>query len=164
MDECSYQGITQCTIDNCNRTPFLKDYGSIIYRSQFRRLSNKTQVFLNPYVDFPRTRLTHSIEAEHISRELSRYFSQKIITSVEFKDNKDKESFSTIGEPVNKNSFAWQASAGLNFRPAGSPLSINAGYRYYSGGQFNGPSDVYTNSDGFQAGTPLSGPLRANQI
>ncbi|ANH13782.1 TPA: outer membrane protein [Legionella pneumophila] len=73
-------------------------------------------------------------------------------------------STSSIGEPVNKNSFAWQASAGLNFHPTGSHLSIDAGYRYYDGGQFNGPSVVYTNSDGFQTGTPWSGRLKANQI
>lgn len=73
-------------------------------------------------------------------------------------------STSSIGEPTDKNSFAWQASAGVNFHPAGSHMSVDAGYRYYDGGKFNGPSTVYTNSNGFQTATPWSGRLKANQI
>ncbi|HYX32828.1 MAG TPA: dNTP triphosphohydrolase [Oligoflexus sp.] len=59
-----------------DRPAFLRDYGSIIYRSQFRRQSFKTQVFLNPELDFPRTRLTHAIEVEQVGRQLSRHFAK----------------------------------------------------------------------------------------
>ncbi|KTC86976.1 outer membrane protein [Legionella brunensis] len=73
-------------------------------------------------------------------------------------------STTSIGGPTDKNSFAWQASAGFNFRPSQSHLSVDAGYRYYDGGKFNGPSTVYTNSDGFATSTPWSGRLKANQV
>ncbi|KTD07877.1 outer membrane protein [Legionella jamestowniensis] len=72
-------------------------------------------------------------------------------------------STTTIGDPVDRDSFAWQASAGVNFTPIGSHLSVEAGYRYYDGGKFEGPSTIYTNSAGFQTSTPWSGRLKANQ-
>jgi dGTPase len=42
----------------------------IIHTSAFRRLQNKTQVFLSGEYDFYRTRLTHSIEVSQIGRSL----------------------------------------------------------------------------------------------
>ncbi len=54
------------------RNPFLIDYATIIHSNFFRRLSNKTQVFSNPKPDHIRTRLTHSIEVEQITRQLAR--------------------------------------------------------------------------------------------
>ncbi|WP_347252508.1 dGTP triphosphohydrolase [Legionella sp.] len=92
-DICTYEGILAAPLEIDERSIFFKDYGSIIYRSQFRRLSNKTQVFLNPYVDFPRTRLTHSIEVEQIGRELSRYFTKLVINKISTLSDSDKESF-----------------------------------------------------------------------
>lgn len=91
-DICTYKGICSPLKVLDERPTFLQDYGSIIYRSQFRRLSNKTQVFLNPSIDFPRTRLTHSIEVEQVSKEITRYF----ITLVnrKFELNEDKLDFS----------------------------------------------------------------------
>ncbi|MEZ4705268.1 MAG: HD domain-containing protein [Bdellovibrionota bacterium] len=56
------------------RHPFDRDYGIIAHSSKFRRLSGKTQVFLSPKSDFPRTRLTHSVEAAQIGRELAVIF------------------------------------------------------------------------------------------
>ena len=57
-----------------HRTAFLTAYGAIIHSSQFRRLSHKAQVRLNPSFDYVRTRLTHSIEASQIGRQLARVF------------------------------------------------------------------------------------------
>jgi dGTPase len=54
------------------RNPFLIDYATVIHSNFFRRLSNKTQVFSNPKPDHIRTRLTHSIEVEQITRQLTR--------------------------------------------------------------------------------------------
>ena len=85
-DICTYKGIISPLKEVNGRSPFLKDYGSIIYRSQFRRLSNKTQVFLNPSVDFPRTRLTHSIEVEQISKEISRCLVSLILEKFKMED------------------------------------------------------------------------------
>ena len=47
-----------------------KDYQSIISSSAFRRLQDKTQVFPLDKSDFVRTRLTHSMEASTIARQL----------------------------------------------------------------------------------------------
>ncbi|MDI1351191.1 MAG: dNTP triphosphohydrolase [bacterium] len=82
-DICTYKEIISSSLELKERAAFLKDYGSIIYRSQFRRLSNKTQVFLNPKVDFPRTRLTHSIEVEQVGRELARFFANLVIEKID---------------------------------------------------------------------------------
>ena len=60
------------------RTPYLRDYGSIVHSSVFRRMSRKTQVYSSPNNDHIRTRLTHSIEVEQISRHLCRFFISKI--------------------------------------------------------------------------------------
>ncbi|CZI77082.1 Uncharacterised protein [Legionella pneumophila] len=34
---------------------FYIDYGTIIHRSQFPRLSNKAQAYLNHFIDYPRS-------------------------------------------------------------------------------------------------------------
>lgn len=60
------------------RDPFLIDHGAIVHSSEFRRLSNKTQVFSRPESDFVRTRLTHSIEASQIGRQLARIAIQSL--------------------------------------------------------------------------------------
>lgn len=54
------------------RTPFLRALGAIIHSSQFRRLSHKAQVHLNPNSDFIRTRLTHSLEVSQVGNQLAR--------------------------------------------------------------------------------------------
>jgi hypothetical protein len=69
----------------------------------------------------------------------------------------------SIGTPVSTNAFAWQGSAGVSFRTQSSPVSFNTGYRYYNGGQFNGPTSVFTNANGFVNATAWSGILQANQ-
>lgn len=55
-----------------NRTEFQRDRDRIIHSQSFRRLMNKTQVFLAPTGDHYRTRLTHTLEVTQIARIIAR--------------------------------------------------------------------------------------------
>ncbi len=54
------------------RTAFQRDRDRIIHCKSFRRLKHKTQVFLAPYGDHYRTRLTHTLEVSQIARTISK--------------------------------------------------------------------------------------------
>jgi len=54
------------------RTPFQRDTDRIVYSKAFRRLKQKTQVFLQPEGDHYRTRMTHTLEVSRIARTMAR--------------------------------------------------------------------------------------------
>lgn len=58
----------QCDI----RTVFQRDRDRIIHCKSFRRLKDKTQVFLTPEGDHYRTRLTHTLEVSQNARTIAR--------------------------------------------------------------------------------------------
>ncbi len=57
---------------------FDNDYLSIVSSQAFRRLQDKTQVFLLDKSDFVRTRLTHSLEVSTVARQLATMISQNL--------------------------------------------------------------------------------------
>jgi dGTPase len=54
------------------RTPFQRDRDRILHTKSFRRLKQKTQVFIAPEGDHYRTRLTHTLEVSAVARTVAR--------------------------------------------------------------------------------------------
>lgn len=60
------------------RSVFHRDLGAIVHASQSRRSAHKTQVYSVPDLDYPRTRLSHSLEASQIGRQVARFLGETL--------------------------------------------------------------------------------------
>lgn len=69
---CNSRGRANPEPEHDYRTAFQRDRDRILHTKAFRRLKQKTQVFIAPKGDHYRTRLTHTLEVAQIARTVTR--------------------------------------------------------------------------------------------
>ena len=87
-----------CTI----RTVFQHDRDRILHSKAFRRLKDKTQVFLSPEGDHYRTRLTHTLEVSQVARTISRalHLNEDLTEAISLGHDLGHTPFGHVGERV----------------------------------------------------------------
>jgi dGTPase len=102
--------------DSEHRTPFQRDRDRIVHSKAFRRLKHKTQVFISPEGDHYRTRLTHTLEACGIARNVARALglNEDLTEAVGLGHDLGHPPFGHIGEAVLDERL--QQAFGLRFR------------------------------------------------
>ena len=84
------------------RTEFQRDRDRILHSKAFRRLKHKTQVFLSPFDDHFRTRLTHTLEVSQIGRSIARAldFNEDLVEAISLGHDLGHTPFGHCGEMV----------------------------------------------------------------
>ena len=85
-----------------NRTPLQRDRDRIVHSKAFRRLKQKTQVFVAPTGDHFRTRLTHTLEVTGIARTVARSLglNEDLVEAIGVGHDLGHPPFGHIGEDV----------------------------------------------------------------
>lgn len=85
-----------------NRTPLQRDRDRIVHSKAFRRLKQKTQVFVAPTGDHFRTRLTHTLEVTGIARTVARALglNEDLVEAIGVGHDLGHPPFGHIGEDV----------------------------------------------------------------
>jgi len=102
--------------DSAHRTPFQRDRDRIVHAKAFRRLKHKTQVFIAPEGDHYRTRLTHTLEACGIARNVARALrlNEDLTEAIGLGHDLGHPPFGHIGEAVLDDCL--QGRYGIRFR------------------------------------------------
>jgi len=84
------------------RTPFQRDRDRIVHSKAFRRLKDKTQVFVSPQGDHYRTRLTHTLEVTGVSRTVARALrlNEDLVEAIGLGHDLGHPPFGHLGEDV----------------------------------------------------------------
>lgn len=84
------------------RTNFQRDRDKILHSKSFRRLKHKTQVFLAPFDDHFRTRLTHTLEVAQIARTIARalFLNEDLVEAISLGHDLGHTPFGHCGEGV----------------------------------------------------------------
>lgn len=84
------------------RMEFQRDRDRIVHSKSFRRLSRKTQVFLNPDGDHYRTRMTHTLEVMQIARTIARalHLNEDLVEAIALGHDLGHTPFGHSGESV----------------------------------------------------------------
>lgn len=69
--------------DSDKRNSFDRDYAKLIFSAPVRRLQGKTQVFPLPTDDYPRTRLTHSLEVSFLGGSIGASVESRLLDNGE---------------------------------------------------------------------------------
>jgi dGTPase len=88
--------------DSPHRNRFQRDRDRIVHSKAFRRLKHKTQVFIAPEGDHYRTRLTHTLEACGIARNVARALglNEDLTEAISLGHDLGHPPFGHIGEEV----------------------------------------------------------------
>lgn len=84
------------------RTCFMRDRDRIIHSKAFRRLSQKTQVYITPSGDHYRTRLTHTLEVNQIAKTIGKALrlNEDLIEAIALAHDVGHTPFAHTGEEV----------------------------------------------------------------
>jgi dGTPase len=106
------------------RTPFQRDRDRIVHSKAFRRLKQKTQVFIDPAGDHYRTRMTHTLETTAISRGVARALrlNEDLVEAIGLGHDMGHTPFGHAGEDALD--AALQERFGKNFRHNEQSLRI----------------------------------------
>lgn len=98
------------------RTCFQRDRDRILHSKSFRRLRDKTQVFISPQGDHYRTRLTHTLEVAQVARTIGRALrlNEDLIEAIALGHDVGHTPFGHPGEYALD-----EAIRGLNIEPSG---------------------------------------------
>ena len=84
------------------RTCFMRDRDRIIHSKAFRRLNQKTQVYITPSGDHYRTRLTHTLEVNQIAKTIGKalWLNEDLIEAIALAHDVGHTPFAHTGEEV----------------------------------------------------------------